>query len=93
MPNDATSPLATLVRLFGTMAVPQARALFAEILGGAPLVVPSSNRDLQSEELRPLIDRFYRGSTGDAHDRAHLRPAPVGHWRRSARATTRRWDD
>ena len=63
---------ATLIRLFGTMAVPQARALFAEILGGAPLVVPSSNRDLQSEELRPLIDRFYRGSTGNAHDRVKL---------------------
>jgi aromatic ring hydroxylase len=63
---------ATLVRLFGTMAFPKARALFAEFLGGSPLVVPSSNRDLQNEELRPLIDRFYRGSTGDAHDRIKL---------------------
>jgi aromatic ring hydroxylase len=63
---------ATLIRLFGTMAVPQARALFAEILGGAPLMVPSSNRDLLSPELRPVIDRFYRGSTGDAHDRVKL---------------------
>jgi 4-hydroxyphenylacetate 3-monooxygenase len=63
---------AVLVRLFGTMAFPKARALFAEILAGAPLVIPSSNRDLQSEELRPLIDRFYRGSTGDAHDRVKL---------------------
>jgi 4-hydroxyphenylacetate 3-monooxygenase len=63
---------AVLIRLFGTMAVPKARDIYAEILGGAPLVVPSSNRDLQSEELRPLIDRFYRGSTGDAHDRVKL---------------------
>jgi 4-hydroxyphenylacetate 3-monooxygenase len=63
---------ATLVRLFGTMAFPRARALFAEFLGGSPLVVPSSYRDLQNEELRPLIDRFYRGSTGDAHDRIKL---------------------
>jgi paerucumarin biosynthesis protein PvcC len=63
---------ATLIRLFGTMAVPAVRAIFAEILGGAPLVVPSSNRDLQSAELRPVIDRFYRGSTGDAHDRIKL---------------------
>jgi aromatic ring hydroxylase len=63
---------AVLIRLFGTMAFPKARALFAETLGGAPLVVPSSNRDLQSDELRPLIDRFYRGSTGDAHDRIKL---------------------
>jgi 4-hydroxyphenylacetate 3-monooxygenase len=63
---------AVLIRLFGTSAFPTARALFAEILGGAPLVVPSSNRDLQNDELRPIIDRFYRGSTGDAHDRIKL---------------------
>jgi 4-hydroxyphenylacetate 3-monooxygenase len=63
---------AVLVRLFGTMAVPKARSLFAEILGASPLVVPSSNLDLQNTEIRPLIDRFYRGSTGDAHDRIKL---------------------
>ncbi|MEA2230034.1 MAG: paerucumarin biosynthesis protein PvcC [Solirubrobacteraceae bacterium] len=74
-PGESVVPpleYATLIRLFGTMAVPKARAIFAEVLGGAPLVVPSSNADLQSEELRPLIDRFYRGSTGDAHDRIKL---------------------
>jgi paerucumarin biosynthesis protein PvcC len=74
-PGESVVPkleYATLVRLFGTMAVPTARALFAEILGGAPLMVPGSNRDLQSAELRPLIDRFYRGSAGDAHDRVKL---------------------
>jgi hypothetical protein len=49
--------------------VPHARAIFAEILGGAPLVTPSRARNLQNAELRPLIDRFYRGSAGDPHDR------------------------
>jgi 4-hydroxyphenylacetate 3-monooxygenase len=63
---------AVLIRLFGTMAVPHARDVYAEILGGAPFVAPSSNRDMQNEELRPLIDRIYRGSTGDAHDRIKL---------------------
>ncbi len=63
---------ATLIRLFGTQAFPRAREIFTELLGGAPLVAPSSNRDLLSEELRPLIDRYYRGSTGDAHDRIKL---------------------
>jgi 4-hydroxyphenylacetate 3-monooxygenase len=63
---------AVLIRLFGTMAVPHARDIYAEILGGAPFVAPSSSRDMQNEELRPLIDRFYRGSTGDAHDRIKL---------------------
>lgn len=63
---------AALVRLFGTQAFPKARELFTELLGGAPLVVPSSYRDLLDEELRPVIDRYYRGSTGDAHDRVKL---------------------
>jgi aromatic ring hydroxylase len=63
---------AVLIRLFGTQAVPKARELFTELLGGAPLVTPSSSRDLLNEELRPVIDRYYRGSTGDAHDRIKL---------------------
>ncbi|MGH8916476.1 MAG: 4-hydroxyphenylacetate 3-hydroxylase family protein [Acidimicrobiia bacterium] len=63
---------ATLIRLFGTQAFPKAREIFTELLGGAPLVAPSSNRDLLNEELRPIIDRFYRGSEGDAHDRVKL---------------------
>ena len=63
---------AVLVRLFGSQAFVRAREIFTEQLGGAPLVVPSSNRDLLSAELRPTIDRYYRGSTGDAHDRVKL---------------------
>lgn len=61
-----------LVRLFGAMAWPKVEEAVGEILGGSPLVIPSSYRDLQSEELRPLIDRFYRGSTSSAHDRIKL---------------------
>jgi 4-hydroxyphenylacetate 3-monooxygenase len=63
---------AVLIRLFGTRAFPAARDVYAETLGGAPLVTPSSVEDMKSEELGPLIDRFYRGSTGDAHDRVKL---------------------
>jgi hypothetical protein len=45
------------------------RVLLAEILGGAPLVVPLSDRDLENEELRPLIDastgaQLETGTTG-----------------------------
>jgi len=61
-----------LVRLFGAMAWPKVEEIAGEILGGSPLVIPSSNRDLQSDHLRPLIDRYYRGSTGSAHDRIKL---------------------
>lgn len=63
---------AVLVRLFGAMAWPKVEKVAGEILGGSPLVIPSSFRDLQSDELSPLIDRYYRGSTGSAHDRIKL---------------------
>ena len=74
-PGESVVPkleYATLIRMFGTQAVPRARAIFAEILGGAPRGTPASADDLRSDELRPLLDRFYRGSTGDAHDRIKL---------------------
>jgi 4-hydroxyphenylacetate 3-monooxygenase len=63
---------AVLVRQFGTQAFGLARQIFTEQLGGAPLVIPSSREDLQSPELRPVLDRYYRGSSGDAHDRIKL---------------------
>ena len=63
---------AVLVRLFGSMAWPKVEEVVAQTLGGSPLVAPSSSKDMQSEELRPLIDRFYRGSAGSAHDRVKL---------------------
>lgn len=63
---------AVLVRLFGSMAWPKVEEVVAQTLGGSPLVAPSSAKDMQSEELRPLIDRFYRGSAGTAHDRVKL---------------------
>lgn len=63
---------AVLVRLFGAMAWPKVEEVVGQTLGGSPIVIPSSYRDLKSDELRPLIDRFYRGSTGSAHDRIKL---------------------
>jgi len=63
---------AVLVRLFGAMAWPKVDQVVGEVLGGSPIVIPSSYKDLQSDELRPLIDRYYRGSTGSAHDRIKL---------------------
>lgn len=63
---------AVLVRLFGAMAWPNVRELVGSVLGGSPLVIPSSFRDLTSDDLRPYIDRYYRGSTTSAHDRVKL---------------------
>jgi aromatic ring hydroxylase len=74
-PGETVMPkgeFAVLVRLFGAMAWPKVEEVAGNVLGGSPLVTPSSNRDLQNPELRPLIDRFYRGSTGSAEERIKL---------------------
>ena len=41
-------------------------------MGGAPLVTPSGREDLLDAELRPLIDRYYRGTGATAHERIKL---------------------
>jgi 4-hydroxyphenylacetate 3-monooxygenase len=74
-PGESIVPnadMAMLVRLFGTMAAPRFNEIAAQILGGSPLLVPSSVEDLKNEELRPLIDRFYRGASGSAEERIKL---------------------
>jgi 4-hydroxyphenylacetate 3-monooxygenase len=63
---------AAIARIFGTMAWPKIKQTFLQILGGSPLVVPAGPADRTSEEIGPLVERFYRGSTGNAHDRVKL---------------------
>jgi 4-hydroxyphenylacetate 3-monooxygenase len=74
-PGESVVPAieyAVLIRQFGSQAFSQARQIFTEQLGGAPLVIPSSAADLRSRELRPVLDRYYRGSSGDAQERIKL---------------------
>lgn len=59
-------------RMFATLAWPRVKEIFEQALGGSPIVVPSSYKDLANETLRPLLDRFYRGSDGSAEDRIKL---------------------
>jgi aromatic ring hydroxylase len=63
---------AAAMRIFATTAWPAVKAVFENILGGAPLVAPSGREDLASPELRPLIDRYYRGTGTSALDRIKL---------------------
>jgi 4-hydroxyphenylacetate 3-monooxygenase len=63
---------AATARLFATLAWPRVKEIFELILGGSPLYTVSSYRDLQSEELRPLIDRYYRGTGLPAEERIKL---------------------
>jgi 4-hydroxyphenylacetate 3-monooxygenase len=46
--------------------------LFEEHLAASLLMTPASNLDMQNPQLRPLIDRYYRGSAGSAGERVKL---------------------
>lgn len=59
-------------RLFATLAWPRVKEIFELVLGGGPIVVPSSYKDLQNKELRPVLERFYRGSDSSAEERIKL---------------------
>jgi aromatic ring hydroxylase len=60
------------MRVFGTSAWPAVKSIIENVLGGAPLVAPSGREDLVNEELRPLIDRYYRGTDATAVQRIKL---------------------
>ena len=63
---------AAAMRIFATSAWPAIKAIFENVLGGAPLVTTSGREDLMHPDLRPLIDRYYRGTGMTAHDRIKL---------------------
>ncbi|WP_327314825.1 4-hydroxyphenylacetate 3-hydroxylase family protein [Streptomyces sp. NBC_01235] len=63
---------ASAMRMYNAQVWDRVHELFETVLGGSPLVVPSTARDLEHPELRPLVDRFYRGSDTSAHDRIKL---------------------
>jgi 4-hydroxyphenylacetate 3-monooxygenase len=63
---------AATLRLFATLAWPRVKEIFETILGGAPIVTPSSYKDLENPELRPLLDQYYRGSDSSAEQRIKL---------------------
>jgi 4-hydroxyphenylacetate 3-monooxygenase len=66
-----TETAATL-RLFSSQCWAEIHRLFETYLGGSPLVAPSSYKDLLNEDLRPLIEKYYRGSESTAEERVKL---------------------
>jgi len=52
--------------------LPAVKEIFENILGGAPLMVPSGREDLANPDLRSLIDRYYRGTGATALERIKL---------------------
>ncbi len=72
---------ASTVRMYNAQIWARIHELFETHLGGSLIVVPSSYRDLQNSELRPLIDRFYHGSDCDALERIQTSQTRMGrHW-------------
>lgn len=63
---------AAAARLYSTNAWDRVRAIFESYLAGAPIYTVSSPRDLLNPELRPTIDRYYRGTGIDAEHRIKL---------------------
>jgi 4-hydroxyphenylacetate 3-monooxygenase len=66
------SEYASTIKLFASECWPKVRRLFETQLAGSLLVAPASFKDLKNEELRPLIDKYYRGSSGAAEERVKL---------------------
>jgi 4-hydroxyphenylacetate 3-monooxygenase len=63
---------ASAYRILSNVAYPQIKAIIENQTGGALIARPSSARDWQNKELRPLLDQFYRGSNVDAVDKIKL---------------------
>ncbi len=63
---------AATLRVFSTWSWPAVKEIFENVLGGAPIVAPSGREDLLSPSLRPLIDRYYRGTGASALERIKL---------------------
>jgi 4-hydroxyphenylacetate 3-monooxygenase len=63
---------AATLRLFSSQCWSEIHRLFETYLGGSPLVAPSSYKDLLNGDLRPLIDKYYRGSESAAEQRVKL---------------------
>jgi len=63
---------ASSIKMFASECWPRVRQIFEKQLAGSLLVAPSGAEDLKNPELRPLIDKYYRGSAGDAQDRVKL---------------------
>lgn len=64
--------IAAANRLTMTNAWRRVHAMFETSLAGAPIYTVSSIKDIKNPELRPLIDRYYRGTGLDAVDRIKL---------------------
>ncbi|WP_413299781.1 4-hydroxyphenylacetate 3-hydroxylase N-terminal domain-containing protein [Bacillus sp. 1P10SD] len=57
---------ASSYRVFATVAYPRIKEIIEQTVAGGLIYVNSSALDFQNPELRPLLDKYYRGSNGYA---------------------------
>ena len=92
-PGDSVIPkmenAATLCACSRTSAGRRSTTSSRPILGGSPLVAPSSYKDLLNPELRPLIDQYYRGSDSYGRGARQALQADLGRDRHRVRRAAR----
>ena len=60
-------------RVFATVAYPRIKEIIEQDVSSALIYLSSSGRDFDVPELRPLLDRYYRGANGvDAMTRSKV---------------------
>lgn len=55
---------ASAYRVFATVAYPRIKEIIEQTVAGGLIYVNSSALDFQNPDLRPLLDKYYRGSNG-----------------------------
>ncbi|BAS28007.1 4-hydroxyphenylacetate 3-hydroxylase family protein [Limnochorda pilosa] len=63
---------AAAARVYTNFSWDRVRQIFESLLGGSPIVTVSSYRDLMNPDLRPIIDRYLRGTGIPAEERIKL---------------------
>ncbi len=74
-PNGTMAPSHRAIfalRALAPMVYPKVRQLIEEVGGGGFIQLPSGREDLLNAELRPFIDRFYKGTGVTAEQRIKL---------------------
>lgn len=60
-------------RVLAPMVWPKVKSIFEQVVAGGLIQIPSSSKDFLNPELRPYLDKYYRGSGGvDAEARVKL---------------------
>lgn len=59
-------------RVLAPSTWPRVKSIFEQVVAGGLIQLPSSANDLLNPELRPYIDRYYRGTGINAEDRIKL---------------------